>query len=100
VLILNHDGVLWEWEDSEGAAAAGGVRLLFLSFLLAHLMVSIGLLCILLSIMSIVSLYPSFFFIGLVSECVLASVCLYFLGLLFFLLSGCRSMDLVIRSDG
>ena len=63
MLILNHDGILWEWEDSEAAAAAaGGVRLLFLSFLLAHLMVSIGLLCILLSIMSIVSLYPSFFF--------------------------------------
>lgn len=61
MLILNHDGVLWEWEDS-GAAADDGVCLLFLSFLLAHLMVSIGLLCILLSIVSIVSLYPSFFF--------------------------------------
>ena len=82
MLILNHDGILWEWEDSEAAAAAAGVRLLFLSFLLAHLMVSIGLLCILLSIMSIVSLYPSFF-IGLVSECVLASMSVFF-GLAFF----------------
>lgn len=99
MLILNHDGVLWEWEDSE-AAAADGVRLLFLSFLLAHLMVSIGLLCILLSIMSIVSLYPSFFFIGLLSECVVCVCMSVFFGLAFFLLSGCRSMNLVIRSDG
>jgi len=48
--MLNHDGVLREWEDSEVAAV---------SFLLAHLMVSIGLLCI---VLSIVSLYPFLFF--------------------------------------